>query len=215
MPSLFEKYRPRTWSDIVGQDKAIACLRRLESNGGLAGRAYFLAAPSGVGKTSIARIIGRSVAGGDDFGVDELDGRELTESRLDAIVRTQWQRPLSGGRCVIVNEAHTMRSAVVGRLLTDLEPIPPHFTWVFTTTDDGQAKLIEDMDDFAPLQSRCLIVPMARQGLAEAFAQHVQTIATTAGLNGKPLKNYIRLAQEKRNNMRAMLQAVEAGYMLD
>ena len=54
---LFEKYRPRAFDDVVGQDKAVAVLRRLERSGGLAGRAYFVSGASGTGKSTLGRII--------------------------------------------------------------------------------------------------------------------------------------------------------------
>jgi DNA-binding NtrC family response regulator len=50
---LTEKYRPATWSDVVGQDKIVGRIRQLAQRG-LAGRAYWITGQSGTGKTTIA-----------------------------------------------------------------------------------------------------------------------------------------------------------------
>jgi hypothetical protein len=46
MASLFERYRPRTWNEVVGQDKLVAKVNALRPRG-LGGRAYWIAGPSG------------------------------------------------------------------------------------------------------------------------------------------------------------------------
>jgi len=86
---------------------------------------------------------------------------------------------------------------------------------IFTTTRDGEDALFEDHIDAHPLLSRCVQIPLTNQGLAQAFAKRAREIAETEGLNGKPDSAYLRLVQRCHNNMRAVLQAVESGEMLD
>jgi hypothetical protein len=57
-------------------------------------------------------------------------------------------------------------------------------------------------------------VPLAQRGLAEAFAKRAREIATTEGLDGQDEKQYLKLANSKQSNMRAILQEIEAGTML-
>ena len=47
MATLHEKYRPKTWADIVGQDEALAKIDRLRKSGGTTGRAWWIRGPSG------------------------------------------------------------------------------------------------------------------------------------------------------------------------
>jgi DNA polymerase III gamma/tau subunit len=213
--NLYEKYRPQTFEQVLGQDKAIKQIR-LAGKTGFGGKAFWISGASGTGKTTLARII--ASMGADEFFITEFDSADcVTPSEVDEQERMMRLYGFGGGKsgkAFIINEAHGLRRDVVRRFLGILERIPSHVVFVFTTTKEGM-NLFEDCQlDASPLLSRCVQVTLTNQGLAKAFAEHCQKIAQAEGLDGKSVQTYVKLAQKCKNNCREMLMAIETGDML-
>jgi len=212
--NLYEKYRPQTFDDVLGQEKAVKTIERILERG-WGGQAFWLSGASGTGKTTLGRII--AAVGADEFCIEEYDSADkLTFDALDKIEDGQtmygWGK---GGRAYIVNEAHGLRGPTVRRLLGLLERIPRHVVWVFTTTREGEQKLFEDQTDASPLMSRCVEVRLTNQGLCKPFADRARQIAQAENMDGQPVEAYEKLAKACKNNMRMMLQRIEAGAMME
>ena len=74
--TIYEKYRPQTWTDLVGQDRAVKQARRIIERPGFDRGAFWIECAgehnSGVGKSSLAWLIARSLA--DDFFITAWNG---------------------------------------------------------------------------------------------------------------------------------------------
>ena len=129
---LTEQYRPRTWEDVVGQDKTIADIKKATRRG-YGGEAYWLSGASGTGKTTIARLIAGEIAG--ELATQEENGQDIDVDYVRRM-RAAWSTtvlPSAGsdktGRAWIINEAHKGENSpdTAGRRRTSR----PWFTTVF------------------------------------------------------------------------------------
>ena len=212
---LYEKYRPSTLHEVLGQPGAVAAVQSILGRGGFGGKAVWLSGATGTGKTTLARIIAGTLA--DPWAVVEYDSADLLT--MDELRGIHEAMPLAGmgkgGRVWIINEAHGMRAPIIRALLGLLERIPRHCAFIFTTTRAGEDGLFEDQIDAAPLLARCLRVRLTNQGLAEPFAVRALEIARAEGLDGgADLPAVVRLVKRCKNSMRAVLSELESGTLL-
>ena len=208
---LCEQYRPKSWAEVVGQDKALARLDVLRRRG-LGGRSFWVSGKSGHGKTSIARLIAAEIA--DDWATVEIDGGALTASVLAEWDATARYAALGKGRAYIVNEAHRLTPRVIAGLLVALKRVPADTAWLFTTTSKAQKGIFDERIDASPLLSRCIVLALSERDVGKAFAQRCREIARKEGLDGQPLSEYVALARREQSNFRAMLQQIEQGAMM-
>lgn len=137
--TLAEKYRPRTLSDIRGQDQAVEALGRFLA--APAKTAFLFEGSTGTGKTSaayaLANELGVAIDQDELGGLHEIASGEQTAQSVRELVSALWHCPMygNGWHVAIVNEAdHTTPGAAVV-WLDVLEKLPPRTVVVFTTNN--------------------------------------------------------------------------------
>ena len=156
--ALYRKYRPSTFSEVVGQEQVTEPLMNALTNDRIH-HAYLFSGPRGCGKTSSARIMARSlncekgptpnpcgecqsckdlVANGPgSLDVIELDAathglvddaRDLRDKAFFAPVNSKY-------KIYIIDEAHQLGPGAANALLKVVEEPPPHVIFIFATTE--------------------------------------------------------------------------------
>ena len=154
--ALYRKYRPQTFTDVVGQHQVSDTLMRAIREDKVA-HAYLFAGPRGTGKTSMAKIFARAINcehGPTDHPCNEcsacksiLSGQSMDVLEIDAasnrgidevrVLRESVKfMPVEGRKKVfIIDEAHMLTTEAWNALLKTIEEPPAHVMFIFATTE--------------------------------------------------------------------------------
>ena len=136
MTDIITKYRPQTWEGVVGHHSIVKSLQQAVAE--KRARAFLFTGPSGVGKTTIARILAREL-GVDVDGLAWIEVDAATQNGVDAMRDLKNRirlHPLgsSGAQAVCMDECHMLTAQSWNSLLKDVEEPPPGVIWIFCTT---------------------------------------------------------------------------------
>jgi DNA polymerase-3 subunit gamma/tau len=193
--ALYRKYRPQTFSEVVGQEAVVRTLTNAIEQGKVR-QAYLFAGPRGTGKTSLARILAKgincahgptatpdntchactSITSGTSLDVIEMDAasqRGIDDIRdiRDRVVL----QPVEGrSKIYILDEAHQLTDAAWNALLKLIEEPPPHLVFIFCTTELQKV--------LPTVRSRCQTFVFRRPRLAD-IVRKLRLIADAEGLD--------------------------------
>lgn len=153
---LYRKYRPASFSEVVGQEHVIKTLRNAIKRGKIA-HAYLFSGPRGIGKTTIARILAKAancenIKDGEpcnkcDACLSINQNKFLDLVEIDAATHTQVDKirdiiekinfsPASGKyKVYIIDEVHMLSKGAFNALLKTLEEPPKHAVFILATTE--------------------------------------------------------------------------------
>lgn len=207
---LARKYRSWTFDELVGQEAIGATLKQSIESGRLH-HGYLFCGTRGVGKTSAARILARSlnclksegpttqpcrmcescvaIAEGQDIDVIEIDAASNTgvDNIRELRSNANYRPARSRFKIYIIDEVHMLSTGAFNALLKTLEEPPEHVKFVLATTDPQKVP--------PTIQSRCLRFDF-KSIPPERIAEHFTAILEEEGIKAEPsvLRRVARLA---------------------
>lgn len=196
--SLYRKYRPEVFADVVGQEHVEKTLINAISEGSVA-HAYLFCGPRGTGKTTTARLLAKALlceSGGnqpdgtcpqcleiaqsthpDVFELDAASRTGVDNVREEIIGRVGFAPTRGRYKVYIIDEVHMLSNAAFNALLKTLEEPPEHVVFVLCTTDPHKVP--------ETIQSRCQRFDFRRFSIEE-ITGYLERISKGEGFEYEP-----------------------------
>ena len=135
MTVLYRTYRPQKWSDVVGQDHIVSVLKSAITGKHIA-HAFLFSGSRGTGKTSVARILAKSLGTADEdiYEIDAASNRGIDDIRhlREHVSVLSFSSPY---KVYIIDEVHMLSKDAWNALLKTLEEPPAHVIFILATTE--------------------------------------------------------------------------------
>jgi DNA polymerase-3 subunit gamma/tau len=192
--SLYRKYRPQTFDEILGQEHVSQTLANAISEDRVA-HAYLFTGPRGTGKTSTARILAKAlncergptpnpcgkcascvaIAEGSSLDVIELDAASHSgvDDTRDILAGVALATAGSHKKVYVIDEVHMLTTPSFNALLKTLEEPPPHVIFILATTEAH--KVLHTIQsrtqrfDFRPIPTEVLLDHLAHVAKSESI----------------------------------------------
>ena len=135
MSVLYRTYRPKSWSEVVGQDQIVDVLKESIKLGRIS-HAYLFSGSRGTGKTTLARIFAQAVETADEdvYEIDAASNRGIDDIR-ELRSHVSVSPFTSKYKVYIIDEVHMLSKDAWNALLKTLEEPPAHVIFILATTE--------------------------------------------------------------------------------
>lgn len=215
------KYRPQTFDTVVGQPHITTTLKNAIKNNQLA-HAFLFCGPRGVGKTTCARILAktincenrtaegeacnqctscRSFNDGQSFNIHELDAasNNSVDDIRELVNQVRFAPQAGKYKVYIIDEVHMLSAAAFNAFLKTLEEPPPYAIFILATTE--KHKIIPT------ILSRCQIFDFKRITIQDTV-EHLNEIAEKESIRADPDALHL-IAQKTEGCMRDALSTLD------
>ena len=200
MASLYNKYRPTTFDEIVGNESEVEAFKKVLGKKERP-HVFLLTGPGGCGKTTLARIAAASL-GATEFAISEINSannRGIDTAR-EIIDQMQYAPMGSPCRVFIIDELHKTTSDWQNAMLKPLEDTPEHVYFFLCTTDPGKLN--------KPFLTRCTQIKV--EGLDEtAIYRILRKVQLAEGLEKIPKETLQEIANNCLGSPRTALVLLE------
>ena len=212
------KYRPQELSEVIGNGAVIKSIKKLLSTGKGVPHSWMLYGNSGVGKTTVARIMAKEM-GATPLGILEKNGAD--HRKIDDVrqLLPYLDTPIIGSKSlvVILDECHQLTKEAQNALLKSLEEPPENVYFILCTTDPK--KIINTirtrvkMFAFAELRHTEMSVLVRQVYMAESLnvsEECLDLIITAAGGSARLGLNLLEKCQHITTNTNAVKKLIKS-----